>query len=112
MSYRHLQVQKKVKGKIKRYRNLATFNKECSKRSTMGEIAMLCSLTNARKLKDGSGMATVRVEGFRQNTDERRGTWLLHFASYDVMKRHLKGRVSGDTKHSPHPMLAGSRRRK
>ena len=90
MSYRHLKVQKKVGGKLRRYTNLATFNKECGSRSYKGNI---CTLTNIRKLKDGSGLATVKSES-GPIKGRQSGTWLLHFASHDVMKRHLKKRVA------------------
>ena len=97
MSYRQLKIQKKFRkgGKLKRYKNLAAFNKECAKstRSRVHGESMLCMLKNERKLKDGSGMATVDVRAMTNQGSRKSGTWLLHFASYDVMKRHIKGRV-------------------
>jgi len=103
MSYRKLPVQKSG-GKTRRYRNLAVFNSECSKRSIGGNI---CTLTNIRRLKDGSGLATVKSET-GPIRGKKSGTWLLHFASHDIMKRHLKGRV--DTVRSG--MLDGYKRRR
>jgi hypothetical protein len=105
MSYRQLRIQKKSKktGHIRRYKNLASFNKECGKRAGgVRPSSMMCSLENVRQLKDGSGMATVKVRPMishyddnagKHREDRRTGTWLLHFASATVMKRHLKGRV-------------------
>jgi hypothetical protein len=115
MSYRQLKVQKRVKGKLRRYKNLATFNKECAK-STRARIhsgSVMCQLENVRKLRDGSGMATVRTVPLASGNDGKRGTWLLHFASHDVMKRHLKGRVSPTSVgNRPAPSLDGRKRRK
>jgi hypothetical protein len=111
MAYRQRKIQKKVGGKIKRYKNLATFLKECPKRSIYGNI---CELTNIRKLADGSGLATVKsTTGISDPTRYRRGarpagTWLLHFASHDILKQKLKGRV--DPVRSG--MLDGTRRRR
>jgi hypothetical protein len=89
MSYRHLPVRKKTAKGTKRFRNLRVFNQECPKRSIRGNI---CELTNIRKLRDGSGLATVKstpgVVGGKPA-----GTWVLHFASHSVMKGHLKNRV-------------------
>jgi hypothetical protein len=95
MSYRQLKIQKRVKGKLKRYKNLAAFNRECAKstRSRVHSESMLCMLENTRKLKDGSGLATVKVRALTNQGTRKNGTWLLHFASHDVMQRHLKGRV-------------------
>lgn len=113
MSYRQRKIQKKVNGRIKRYRNLRSFNEECPKRGMKGNI---CVLSNVRKLKDGSGMATVLsrplVDPAKFKTSSKaRGTWLLHFASYDVMKRHLKGRVDPESR-LPQNVLDGARRRR
>lgn len=103
MSYRHLPVRKKTSKGTKRYKNLAAFNAECPKRSIRGNI---CELTNIRKLRDGSGLATVKstpgaVKG------KPAGTWVLHFADHSIMKGHLKNRVI-ETGGS----LDGARRRK
>jgi hypothetical protein len=104
MSYRHISAQKRSGGKVRRYRNLAVFNKECGKRSLGGNI---CTLTNIRRLKDGSGLATVKSDtGVIRG--RKSGTWLLHFASHNVMKQHLKGRV--DPARSG--MLDGARKRR
>jgi len=102
-------------GKIRRYKNLATFNKECGKRSTRGN---LCLLTNIRCTKDGGGLATVRSTGawlydgnqniHTQYGKAKSGLWRLRFASCTVMKQHLKGRVDVGAGKS----LDGSKRRK
>ncbi len=87
-------ITKKVGGKIRRYRNLATFNRECTKRSTSGNA---CVLTNLRCLKNGGGLATVKSERMHPNYSRRArpaGTWLLHFADCSILKGHLRGRVS------------------
>jgi hypothetical protein len=114
MSYRQLKIQKRVKGKLRRYKNLATFNKECAKstRSRVHSGSVLCMLDNVRTLRDGSGMATVRTVPMVSGNDGKRGTWLLHFASASVMKRHLKGRVDPVTKNGRTPSLDGAKRRK
>lgn len=125
MAYRQLKIQKRrANGKVRRYKNLASFNKECPKstRSRVRSDSMLCSLENIRTLRDGSGLATVRVQPLvaywdpAKNTHRRnpnRGTWLLHFASASVMKRHLKGRVSPTSKNGrPAPSLDGAKRRR
>lgn len=89
MAYRHLPVIKRAGGKTRRYKNLAAFGAECTKRSISGNI---CELIGARKLKDGGGLAVVRTKpGFART--KQGGTWRLHFASYAVMKRYLRGRV-------------------
>lgn len=100
MSYRKLKIQKRVGGKLRRYKNLATFNKECSTRGRTHSESVICDLTNARKLRDGSGMATVRAIPLTSAGVRKRGTWLLHFADYGVMKRHLKNRITMST-HGP-----------
>lgn len=81
-------------GKLRRYRNLASFNKECTKRSTGGNN---CVLTNLRCTRNGGGLATVKSERMHPHYSRRArpaGTWLLHFADCSVMKGHLRGRVS------------------
>lgn len=123
MSYRQLKIQKRVKrtGKIRRYKNLATFNKECAKSANAAirpSTTMMCTLENARTLKDGSGLATVRVKPLIAYWDEakgkhkppslKQGTWLLHFASASVMKKHLKGRVA----QARAGMLDGAKRKR
>lgn len=106
MAYRHLPVSKRVGGKLKRYKNLASFNRECRGRS--GNI---CHLVNLRCTKDGGGLATVRSNypgdpGTFYRGAKPSGTWLLHFASCDLLKRHLRGFVSN------RGQLGGSRRRR
>ena len=113
MAYRQLKIQKKVKGKVRRYKNLRAFNTECPKRGMKGNV---CILDNVRRLKDGSGMATVLsrplVDPERFKTSSKpRGTWLLHFASFEVMKRHLRGRVDPEARLSRN-VLDGARRRR
>jgi hypothetical protein len=88
--YRSRGITKRVGSKTRRYRNLATFNKECPTRGTSGNF---CSVTNTRRLKDGSGLATVVSRPWTSTGGKKRGTWTLHFASYDIMKRHLKKRA-------------------
>lgn len=87
--YRLRKVTKRVNGKLRRYSNLAVFNRECSTRSLRGNI---CDVVNIRCLKDGGGLATVKT---RPGVLRARpaGTWLLHFASCSVLKRHLRGRT-------------------
>jgi hypothetical protein len=89
MSYRRLPVTKRTAKGKRKYRDLAVFNAECTKRSIRGNI---CELTNIRKLHDGAGLATVKSTRGAVGGREP-GTWLLHFASHDIMKRHLKNRV-------------------
>jgi len=108
MSYRKLKIQKRVRGKLRRYTNLATFNSECSTRGRVHSESMICHLDNIRKLRDGSGMATVRVTPLTNQGRRKSGTWLLHFASHDVMKRHLKKRVA----QARTGMLNGTKRRR
>ncbi len=81
-------------GKLRRYRNLASFNKECTKRGRSGNH---CVLTNLRCTKNGGGLATVKSEHVHPRYSRGQkppGTWLLHFADCSVMKGHLRGRVS------------------
>lgn len=113
MGYRHLPATKFMAGgKRRRYKNLATFNKECTKRSSRGNV---CFLTNMRCLKDGGGLATVRSVGTSDRSKKSRyldrptGLWRLHFMSCSVMKRHLKGRT---LQHDDDKRLDGARRRK
>ncbi len=87
---RILPVTKRVGGKIKRYKNLAAFNKECPSRGYGGN---LCTVVNDRCTKRGEGLATVRTTSMMDRTSIPTGTWLLHFASCSVMKRHLQGRA-------------------
>lgn len=88
---RLLPVTKRVGGKIKRYKNLASFNRECPSRSYGGNF---CTLVNVRCTKRGEGLATVRTDSMMKRASPPTGTWLLHFASCSVMKRHLQGRVN------------------
>lgn len=113
--YRYLPATKRVGGKVKRYKNLAAFNSECGKRSLRSMAA--CTATNLRCTKDGGGLATVQTvyygpryhPGAKMPRGSRPGgTWLLHFASCSIMKRHLKGRVE----EARAGMLSGSRRRR
>ncbi len=106
MSYRQREIQKRVGGKIRRYKNFGAFIRECPKRVGWTNV---CHLTNIRRLKDGSGLATVKVEPM--GTPGRKGstgTWLLHFADYSVLKGQLKGRVDP----ARAGMLDGARRRR
>lgn len=89
---RILPVTKRVGGKIKRYKNLVSFNRECPSRGYGGN---LCTLVNVRCTKRGEGLATVRTDSMQMRAKMPTGTWLLHFASCSVMKRHLQGRVNG-----------------
>jgi hypothetical protein len=91
-------------GRKRRYKNLASFNKECPKRGYSGN---LCTLTNVRCVKDGGGLATVKTTRFGSGRSTKPpGTWLLHFASCKIMKSHLRGRA-----HPSRPeMLLGRRR--
>ncbi len=88
---RILPVTKRVGGKIKRYKNLASFNKECPSRGYGGN---LCTVTNIRCTKRGEGLATVRTDPSFSTKRPPVGMWLLHFASCQVMGEHLEGRVS------------------
>lgn len=104
--YRHLSAQKRTGNKVKRYRNLAAFNTECSTRR--GNI---CHLVNMRCTKDGGGLATVRSNhpgdpGIFHKGAKPSGTWLLHFMSCGVMKKHLDRRVTHKGQ------LGGARKRK
>lgn len=93
-----------VGGRIKRYRNLAAFNSECSSRGYRGN---LCELTNLRCTKNGGGLATVKsTPGLIRPRPA--GTWLLHFASCSIMKNHLRKRVIAKRP----AMLQGARRRR
>lgn len=92
--YKLRPVTKRVGGKVKRYKNLATFNRECGTRR--GNI---CHLVNLRCTKDGGGLATVRSNhpgdpGIFHRGAKPSGTWLLHFGDCDIMKRHLRYRVT------------------
>lgn len=84
-------------GKIRKFKNLSTFNQECSKQgSSLASKAMVCELQSIRRLHNGEGIASVKVrplfgEGRKQ---ERSGTWRLHFGSFDILKKHLQGRVT------------------
>lgn len=88
---------KRVGGKVKRYKNLAAFNKECPSRGYSGNR---CTVTNVRCTKNGGGLATVRSDypGGNERIYHRgakpAGTWLLHFASCTVLKEHLRNRAS------------------
>lgn len=105
-------VQKKESrtGRKRSYANLASFNRECPKRGSSGNV---CELTNIRRMHDGGGLAVVRStypggdENIQRRGGKPTGQWLLRFASFDVMKQHLKGRV--DPVRSG--MLDGARRR-
>lgn len=120
-SYRHLPAQKKLMktGKIRRYKNLGAFNRECSKQGSASATAMMCDLVNMRKLANGEALATVAVHppSFYGGGKARTGTWLLHFADHAVMKQHLAKRVYDMRPSSPkrgdvYDGLSGSRRRR
>ena len=83
-------VTKRVDGKIRKYTNLATFNKECPSRGYGGN---LCTVTNVRCTKSGGGLATVRTTSMQTRPNRPPGTWLLRFESCTVMKRHLQNRA-------------------
>jgi hypothetical protein len=105
-------ITKRVGGKLRRYKNLASFNSECSTRGIGGVTHNACTLTNLRCTKDGGGLATVQsVYPGPETRYARRGkpsgTWLLHFASCSIMKRHLRNRV-----RSRPGTLAGAGRRR
>lgn len=88
---RQLKIQKKFpNGKIRRYKNLATFHDECP--VGFSSRKNFCAVTNTRKLRDGSGMATVVSRPYTNMSGRKRGVWLLHYASHDVMMRQLKKR--------------------
>jgi hypothetical protein len=94
--FRSTGIQKRMtNGKIKRFKNLRTFNGECASRSDGGKNAMICELSSIRKLADGTGMASVKVTApsYLTSNARREGTWRLHFASFDILKRHLQNRV-------------------
>lgn len=101
--YRQTGIVKKFKstGKIKRYKNSREFNAECAKNGNpFAEKAMICELSSIRQLANGEGIASVKVRPlFSGHPDQpnvkRTGTWRLHFGSYDILKRHLRGRVEG-----------------
>nr|PZN18206.1 MAG: hypothetical protein DIU80_23235 [Chloroflexota bacterium] len=73
----------------------------------MHSESALCILDNVRELRDGSGLATVRIVPLATSGARKRGTWLLHFADHSMLKRHLKGRVDP----ARQGMLDGVRRR-
>ena len=107
--YRHHGATKRVNGKVRRYKNLRQFNKECGSR---GRLRNFCTLTNLRCTKDGGGLATVHVDNRMFPSGDKVGTWLLHFASCSVMKGHLKKRVIAGRGGSGEAMLRGSKRRR
>lgn len=106
--YRHIQATKRLaNGKVKRYKNLAAFNKECPSRGFGGNI---CTVTNLRCTKDGGGLATVKSSTLQLHTVRGQrppGTWLLHFASCSVLKAHLRPRAGASRSG-----LFGARRRR
>jgi hypothetical protein len=112
-SYRHTGTQKRfANGKIKSYKNLAIFNAECSKHgSSFASKAMICDLRTAKCLADGGGMATVDVRSY-VGGKQRNGTWRLHFASCNVMKIHLRGRVDARNAKPNMDVLNGPRKRR
>lgn len=113
--YRHHGATKRVGGKVTRYKNLASFNKECPSRGYKGNM---CTVLNVRCTKDGGGLATVRSarlsEQFYRKGAKPTGTWLLHFNSCTVMKEHLRNRVSvvQAVRAQIPPALFGARRRR
>ena len=91
--YRSTGIQKRMpNGKIVRYKNLATFHRECPTRSRGHNL--VCDLQNVRQLTDGSGMASVKVTKGYGKDREARGVWRLHFADYGIMVRDLKKRMT------------------
>ncbi len=97
--YRSTGIVKKFKstGKIKRYKNSGAFNAECgtSRQSPLASKAMVCELQSLRELANGEGMASIKVRPlFGDSKASRAGTWRLHFASYSVLKNHLRNRVT------------------
>ena len=115
MAYR-ISTTKRVGGKIKRYKNLAVFNKECSKRSTRSMTS--CEVTNYRFTRKAGCLATVKTVyyGPRYHPGAKlprgagqSGAWTLHFNDCGIMRRHLQGRVEDKTKDS---WLSGARKRR
>ena len=78
-------IVKYVKGRKKRYKNAAVFNRECSTRNP----TEVCTLQRLHCKRGGGGVATVSTS-FRGRGN---GTWRLHFADCGILKRHLKKRV-------------------
>lgn len=112
MAYRSL-VIKRVGGKVKRYKSLASFNSECPKRRFVrGNV---CAVTKYRFTRRGSCLATVKSaypggdENIFHRGAKRAGTWVLHFQDCGIMRRHLQGRVEDKTKDA---WLSGARRRR
>lgn len=94
--YRHIKATKKVGVKTRKYTNLAVFNRECSVRGRLGSY---CVVQNLRCLKDGGGLVSVKTTPIGSSGKwGKSGTWLLHFNSCEVMKRHLRNRVLYDQK--------------
>jgi len=105
-------VTKRIGGKVKKYTNLATFNKECPSRGYGGN---LCTVTNIRCTKRGEGLATVKTDSFMSRPNRPPGTWLLHFASCTVMKNHLQNRAgyaAAIKDRRSGPFLSGARRKR
>jgi len=92
---RHLPVTRWTKGGPKRtYRDLGVFNRVCNKGRSLYGTTTVCTLKNLRCMKNGEGLATILSD-----TDYKEpSTWRLHFASCDVMKDHLYGRVADPPK--------------
>lgn len=115
--YRHIPVTKRLtNGKVRRYKNLAAFNSECSTRGIPGVTHNMCELRNIRRLKDGGGLAKVRSTYPGPETRYARngkpsGTWLLHFADYGIMTRHLQKRMMVPSGHLKGARSRGRRRR-
>lgn len=90
MAYRHLKVTRidSEDGSKKRYSNLTAFSKVCTVRAG-GRYE--CETTKVRCLKDGGGLATVKVTPLGVTGSSSR--WLLHFNSCALLKRYLSART-------------------
>lgn len=109
--YRSRGITKRVGGKVKRYKNLASFRKEC-----LGRSGNICHLKSIRCLRDGGGLATVRSNhpgdpGIFHRGAKPAGTWLLHFASCAIMKKTLRDKVSVKPREAD-LLLRGARRKR
>lgn len=79
-------------GRRRSYANLKAFDRDCGKRARRADIG--CTLTNLRRLRDGSGLATVKIHGHRPVTP---GTWRLHLDSFEGLRAYLEMRAADAT---------------